>query len=183
MDTMYPSVRYYRIWHPTEGGKGGGRDGEGRGESFTESNRFDSVRGPIPRTKDDRGWSRASRFCRLWKSRRLRVTLWNYPVLRLANGEEGRKKKKRWRLNNKTRLFRLVACTLCPFSVFSFRDGKKKKRLRLSVFRNPFPHVKRIRRQEWRRSLEERDSPSEEDTVSFNFFFFPPGSTRFQKSR
>lgn len=35
--------------------KGGGKDGEGRGESFTESNRFDSVRGPIPRTKDDRG--------------------------------------------------------------------------------------------------------------------------------
>lgn len=180
MDTMYPSVRYYRIWHPTEG-RGKGWRGVGGIVHGIESLRFCSGTDP----SDERRSRLISSFSILPIVEKQTASRDAMKLSRLASGEwrGGKKKKKRWRLNNKTRLFRLVACTLCPFSVFSFRDGKKKKRLRLSVFRNPFPHVKRIRRQEWRRSLEERDSPSEEDTVSFNFFFFPPGSTRFQKPR
>lgn len=81
----------------------------------------------------------------LWKSRaRLGVRrAWNYPSFeRRTRG--GKKKKKRWRLNNKTRLFRLVACTLCPFSVFSFRERQKKKKAVTfnSISQSPFPlHV------------------------------------------
>lgn len=134
-----------------------------------EGDRYDSVVSDSTRRTDERR-SRLD-LSNLWKSRRLRVRR-NYLSFGGEREEEKKKKKDEgWTIKLDCSAWLRVRFVRFLFSLFA--TAEEKKAVTFNRFRNPLFHYTfrtRARRQEWRRSLEERDSPWEEDTVSFIHF-------------